>query len=497
MLPKKLATLLATTALAATPALAQDATLPADPMPGETMTSETTTSETMTGETMTGEAMTGAAAAGSPMDDQAIGKTFEVLPEDLPKPYATEAVRNPAVVVDRDGRKPIVPEGFEVTLFAEGLGPRQMLVRDNGDVIVAEQYQNELVLLRDDDGDGEAEIVSHFAQGFDEPYGLAMNGDGHLLVADVRGIWRVPTGEGEVRASGSEIFAATPASETPESERRPQTPMDHFPLTEQGVFGEATGHTTRSLWRDPQTGELTVGVGSAGNISIEPPMRASIQRFDADGTNQRTIVEGVRNPIGLDAHPETGELWMTVQERDGLGDGLVPDFMAPVEDGADYGFPHAYIGSNPQPEFAERDPSRVEASMTPPVLFEAHSAAMYFTFYDGDSFPQEYHGDALVPLKGSWNRSDPTGYKVVRVHFEDGRPTGTYENFVTGFWVSGEERAEVWGRPADVDVMPDGSVLIADDTGGTIWRVTYSGEPGGDAGEDDDRIDDDGNEDEN
>ena len=124
MLPKKLATLLATTALAATPALAQDATLPADPMPGETMTSETTTSETMTGETMTGEAMTGAAAAGSPMDDQAIGKTFEVLPEDLPKPYATEAVRNPAVVVDRDGRKPIVPEGFEVTLFAEGLGLR-------------------------------------------------------------------------------------------------------------------------------------------------------------------------------------------------------------------------------------------------------------------------------------------------------------------------------------------------------------------------------------
>lgn len=454
MLPNRIATLLATTALLSAPALGQ---------------------ETPPAEAPEAAAPTAEAPAPSPRDDQAIGKTFTVRPEDLPEPYATEAVRNPAVIVDRNGREPVVPEGFEVTLFAENLGPRQMLVRENGDVIVAEQYQNELVLLRDNDGDGHAEIVSHFAQGFDQPYGLAMDGEGNLLVADVRGIWRVPTGEGEVRASGAEIFAPKPASDVPEDERHPQTPMDHFSVTDTGVFGEATGHSTRSLWRDPETGELTVGVGSAGNISIEPPTRASIQRFDADGGNQRTVVEGVRNPIGLDVHPETGQLWMTVQERDGLGDELVPDFMAPVEEGADYGFPHAYTGSNPQPDFAERDPARVEASMTPPVLFEAHSAAMSFAFYDGETFPEEYHGDALVPLKGSWNRSDPTGYKVVRVHFEDGRPTGTYENFVTGFWVSGDERAEVWGRPADVDVMPDGSVLIADDTGGTIWRVTYVG----------------------
>jgi glucose/arabinose dehydrogenase len=411
----------------------------------------------------------------TPFDDQEIGKTFEVRAQDLPEPYASAAVRNPAVIVERNGRKPNVPEGFEVTLFAENLAPRQMFVRPNGDVIVAEQSQGELVLLRDNDGDGSAEIVSHFAQNFEQPYGLTMAGDGDILVADVRGIWEVPTYSGAVRASGARIFSPTKASETPESERHPQEPMDHFPVTEQGVFGDPTGHTTRSLVRDPDTGTLTVGVGSAGNISLEPPMRASVQRFDADGSNQRTVVEGVRNPIGLDFHPETGQLWMTVQERDGLGDGLVPDFMAPVEMGADYGFPHAYIGSNPQPDFAERNPERVEASMVPPLLFEAHSAAMSFAFYDEESFPEEYYGDALVPLKGSWNRSDPTGYKVVRAHFENGQPTGTYENFVTGFWVSGDERAEVWGRPADVDVMPDGSVLIADDTGGTIWRVTYVG----------------------
>jgi glucose/arabinose dehydrogenase len=453
----RLATLLATTALLAAPALAQNAD---DASEGDQVMAQP------------------AEAEPTPLDDQELGKTFHVRPQDLPEPYASEAVRNPAVIVERKGRKPNVPDGFQITLFAEDLQPRQMLVRENGDVIVAEQYQNELVLLRDNDGDGHAEIVSHFAQGFEQPYGLAMNGEGDLLVADVRGIWRAPTYLGAVRASGGEIFAPKKASEVPEDERRPQTPMDHFAVTAQGVFGDPTGHTTRSLVRNPETGDLTVGVGSAGNISIEPPMRASIQRFDADGTNQRTVVEGVRNPVGLDFHPETGQLWTTVQERDGLGNKLVPDFMAPVEMGADYGFPHAYIGSNPQPDFAERNPERVDASMVPPLLFEAHSAAMSFAFYDGDSFPQEYYGDAIVPLKGSWNRADPTGYKVVRVHFEDGRPTGTYENFVTGFWVSGDERAEVWGRPADVDVMPDGSVLIADDTGGTIWRVTYSGETG-------------------
>jgi len=454
MLSMRLATLLATTALLGAPALAQTGDEAPDASP----------------------VTDGAEAAPPPFADQALGKTFHIRPEDLPEPYASEAVRNPAVIVDRNGSKPNVPDGFEITLFADDLQPRQMLVRRNGDVIVAEQYQNELVLLRDNDGDGHAEIVSHFAQGFDQPYGLAMNGEGDLLVADVRGIWRVPTYLGAVRASGGEIFAPQPASKVPEEERRPQTPMDHFAVTQQGVFGAPTGHTTRSLVRNPETGDLTVGVGSAGNISIEPPMRASIQRFDADGTNQRTVMEGVRNPVGLDFHPETGVLWTTVQERDGLGNELVPDFMAPVETGADYGFPHAYIGSHPQPDFAERDPERVDASMVPPLLFEAHSAAMSFAFYDGDSFPRDYYGDALVPLKGSWNRADPTGYKVVRAHFEEGRPTGTYENFVTGFWVSGDDRAEVWGRPADVDVMPDGSVLIADDTGGTIWRVTHTGE---------------------
>ena len=164
-----------------------------------------------------------------------------------------------------------------------------------------------------------------------------------------------------------------------------------------------------------------------------------------------------------------------VQERDGLGDRLVPDFLTHVQKGAFYGWPYSYIGQHPQPGFAQRQPERVKAAVAPDLLFEAHSSAMDILFYDGAQFPAEYRGDAFVALKGSWNRSQPTGYKVVRVPFKDGKPQGYYQNFATGFWISGQNRAEVWGRPTALAVMKDGSLLIADDTGGTIWRVSYDG----------------------
>jgi glucose/arabinose dehydrogenase len=157
------------------------------------------------------------------------------------------------------------------------------------------------------------------------------------------------------------------------------------------------------------------------------------------------------------------------------GPDLPPDYFTRVEKGAFYGWPYAYIGPNPQPGFAHRAPEKVKATVVPDVLFQPHSSVLDLVFYDGEQFPAEYRGDAFVALKGSWNRSEPTGYKVVRVRFKDGRPEGSYENFVTGFWVSGQHRAEVCGRPAALAVMKDGSLLIADDTGGTIWRVSYTG----------------------
>jgi len=218
-----------------------------------------------------------------------------------------------------------------------------------------------------------------------------------------------------------------------------------------------------------------VGVGSSGNIGVEPEPKATIQRFDAEGSNQTTFAAGTRNPTALAFHPQTGELWAVVQEREGLGDHLPSDYLIRVREGGFYGRPYAYIGKHPQPGFANRAPQKVEESITPDLLFEAHSSVLDLVFYDADQFPGDYHGHAFVALKGSWNRSEPTGYKVVRVPFKDGKPEGYYENFITGFWASGERRAEVWGRPAALAIAKDGSLLVADDTGGTIWRVTYTG----------------------
>ena len=164
-----------------------------------------------------------------------------------------------------------------------------------------------------------------------------------------------------------------------------------------------------------------------------------------------------------------------MQDRDGLGDNLPSDYLNRVQQGGFYGWPYAYIGKHPQPGFASLAPDKVEATITPDLLFTAHSSLLDLVFYEGDQFPAEYKGSLFVALKGSWNRSIPTGYKVVRVPFKEGRPEGWYENFATGFWVSGEQRAEVWGRPAALAVAKDGSLLVADDTGGTIWRISHKG----------------------
>jgi len=239
--------------------------------------------------------------------------------------------------------------------------------------------------------------------------------------------------------------------------------------------GPIDHHWTKSLTVSPDGSKLYVGVGSSSNIGVEPDPKATIQRFDADGSNQTTYASGTRNPTALAFHPQTGELWALVQERDGLGDKLPSDYMIRVQQGGFYGWPYAYIGKHPQPGFANLAPDKVNASITPDVLFEAHSSLLDIVFYTADQFPAEYKDAAFVALKGSWNRSEPTGYKVVRVPFKDGKPEGYYENFATGFWSGGEHRAEVWGRPAALAVAKDGSLLVADDTGGTIWRISYTG----------------------
>lgn len=401
-----------------------------------------------------------------------IGHRFHIDPTDLPAPKTGPVVTNRSLTMPYAGQILQLPPGFTATLFAHGLAnPRRLLVLPNGDILLAEQSAGYLTLLRDD-GSGHAGWIERHVEDLNKPYGLAWR-DGNVLIADQDGIWTVPHNLGALRAGRSENRRV---DQVPPAERKPALgAYGARMITKSGVFGVVQGHQNRPLVIDPKTGALFVGVGSSGNLGVEPEPKATIQRFDANGGNQTTITSGMRNPTALAFNPQTGDLYAVVQERDGLGDHLPPDYLTMVETGGFYGWPYAYIGRHPQAGFANLAPDKVAAAITPDLLFEAHSSALDLVFYEADQFPGEYKGGAFVALKGSWNSSEPTGYKVVFVPFKNGRPEGYYQNFATGFWASGEARAEVWGRPAALAVTRDGALLIADDTGGTIWRITYSG----------------------
>ena len=398
------------------------------------------------------------------------------IPNDLPPPKTGPIVTNRSLTVPYDGQTLQVPPGFTATLFASGLAnPRRLLVLPNGDVLVAEQSAGYLTLLRDD-GQGRAKWIDRFVDDLNKPYGLALRGD-DMLVADQDGIWRVPHVVGALRAGRpvppqpADRCAARPAQAGARRLWRRDADQEgrlrHRPGPPEPPSGDRP-EDRRPLCR----GRL----GRAISGSSPSPRRRSSASMPTARTRS-TVASGTRNPTALAFHPDTGDLWALVQERDGLGDNLPSDYLIRVQQGGFYGWPYAYIGKHPQPGFANLAPDKVEATITPDLLFTAHSSLLDLVFYEGDQFPAEYKGSLFVALKGSWNRSIPTGYKVVRVPFKDGRPEGWYENFATGFWASGEQRAEVWGRPAALAVAKDGSLLVADDTGGTIWRISYKGPP--------------------
>jgi glucose/arabinose dehydrogenase len=385
--------------------------------------------------------------------DEQPGQRYEVRPDRLPAPYATPSVGNAPSRVRRPADATLrVPSGFKVNIFADGLThARWMTVAANGDVLLAEPRDGKITLLRDADKDGRAELVTTFASGFDRPHGLAIQGD-HLYVGDEGEVYRLRYRPGDTKASGERELVGA-----------------------RGALVPGGGHWTRNIAFRPDGSRYYVAVGSASNIDEEPPPRATVQEFKADGSGQRTFASGLRNPVGIAFYPGTSDLYVVVNERDGLGDGLVPDYLTRVQEGGFYGWPYAYIGPNPQPDYAERRPDLVRKTLVPDLLFEAHSAPLGLVFYDGAQFPVAYKGGAFVALHGSWNSGKPTGYKVVFVPFRDRRPIGYYENFAVGFWAAGERRAQVWGRPAGLAIAADGSLLIADDVGQTIWRVSYGG----------------------
>ncbi len=379
------------------------------------------------------------------------GFRFEVRAADLPAPYTTPNTPNgPRQIGLPRGTSLTVPDGFRADVFADNLRhARWLTTAADGTVFVAESGPGDVTLLRDLDGDGVAEIRATFVSGLNFPHGLVAR-DGFLYVADVDGVRRYPYSLMRDEPTG---------------------PVER--VTAPGAFGGTDGHRTRSLLFDSD--RFYVTVGSAGNIGVEAAPRATVQVFDGDGGNQATFASGLRNAVGIDMQPDTGEIYVVVAERDGMGDELVPDFFTRIRAGEFFGWPYAYIGQNPQPGLGEQRPDLVAASLEPDVLFQSHSTPLGLIFYDGASFPAAYRGDAFVALHGSFNAAEPRGYMVVRIPFADGRPQGFYEAFATGFWVSGERKANVIGRPAGLAVAKDGSLLVADDGGNRVWRISYGG----------------------
>ncbi len=401
--------------------------------------------------------MTGVLALGaaSPMAAaETPGTVYRVDPGSLPAPYSGRSAANSPRVVERPpGAGLAVPAGFQANIFADGLvHPRNLAVGGDGTVFVVESGPGHVLALKDTNRDGRADQSTRIVSGLTRPFGIVALGS-TLYIADTQGLWRA-----SLRGVG-------PNGTTAKAEM----------ITAPGAFGEGSGHSTRSLAFDPQGERFYVGVGSRSNIEEEPEPRATVLSFNRDGGDRRIVASGLRNPVGVDFHPDTGKLWTVVNERDGMGDDLVPDYLTEVVPGAFYGWPYSYIGRNPQPGFADKRPDLVAKARVPDLLFRSHSAPIGLVFYTARQFPADYRGHAFVALRGSWNAGSPRGYLVARVPFTDGRPTGQYEVFASGFRLGGTDRAEVWGRPAGLAVAEDGALLIADDTGRSIWRVAYKG----------------------
>ncbi len=401
--------------------------------------------------------LTGSAAMGDWTSD-APGTRRKITPADLPAPDLAHHAENPARAIKRpEGAWPRVPPGFQVSLFASGLdAPRMVRVAPNGDVFVTESEAGRLRLLRDADGDGTPEVVSVFADRLNQPFGIAFHPAADpkwIYVANTDAIVRFPytPGDTQARSAGEMVYDKVSG----------------------GGRLPGGGHWTRDIVFSRDGSKMYVSVGSRTNVSDGPEeaRRARIFELLPDGTGERVYAWGIRNPVGLAIHPDTGELWTSVNERDELGDNLVPDYVTSVQDGGFYGWPWFYIGANQDPRHAGKHPELRDKVIVPDVLVQSHSASLGMMFYTGTQFPERYRGSAFVAEHGSWNRTRRTGYKIIQVPLTGGHATGEYVDFMTGF-VTPE--GKVWGRPVAVAQARDGALLVTDDASGSIWRVTYA-----------------------
>jgi glucose/arabinose dehydrogenase len=396
----------------------------------------------------------------------------------LPPPDEKDSnVKYSKVIGWPEGRAPRVVQGLEIIKFASGIkSPRNIYVAPNGDIFVAfanteskglkkigdevtgrdesqhtDKSLNQIYLFRDADGDGSPEVKTPYLTDLNQPFGMLIL-DGYFYVANTDGLWRYPYNEGETKITSQ------------------GTKITGLPA------GGYNNHWTRNIIASEDGSKIYIAVGSASNNAEygfdEERDRASILEINPDGSGRRIYASGLRNPMGMDWAPGTGELWTVVNERDKLGDNLVPDYLTSVKEGGFYGWPYSYFGQNLDPRIEKEDQNAdlVQRAIVPDLPLDAHSSSMGLVFYDANKLPEKFHNGAFVTQHGSWNRADFTGYKIIFVPFRDGKITGPPEDFVTGF-IADADKGEVYGRPVAVAITKEGALLITDDASDTIWMV--------------------------
>jgi glucose/arabinose dehydrogenase len=379
--------------------------------------------------------------------------------DSLPAPYATKSVDNHSKVLGwKNNQAPTAPSGFTVSVFADNLeSPRWMYVASNGDVFVAQADRegkkgNNILLLKDKNKDGVAESKSVYLKNLNQPFGMLVIND-KFYVANTDALVEYPYDPAATSiTTAPKLLVALPAKGR---------------------------HWTRNIISNAAKNRIYIAVGSSSNVAEDgidkESRRAGILEVNLDGSNEKIYASGLRNPVGMDWAPGSGTLWTAVNERDELGDDLVPDYLVGVREGGFYGWPYSYFGKNldPRIDASQQRAELVNNAIVPDVALGSHTAALGLLFYTGNNFPASYHNGAFVALHGSWNRSHLAGYKVVFVPFGNGKPSGKPEDFLTGF-IASDEKSEVFGRPVGVAQAGDGSLLVTDDGGNRIWRIDYT-----------------------
>lgn len=371
----------------------------------------------------------------------------------LPPPFATQSASVRSSIVDWPAAKmPVAPNGFTVSKFADKLdNPRWIYVAPNNDIFVSESAADRLTVFRDSDKNGQYETREIFVKGLNKPFGMLVLGNA-FYIANTDGLYKYAYNPSDLKlkSKGQKILEL-PA-------------------------GGYNNHWTRNLIANKAGTKIYVTVGSGSNVAehgMEHEVRrACILEINPDGSGEKIYASGLRNPVGVDWNPDTGELWTAVNERDELGDDLVPDYITSVKGGGFYGWPYSYFGNILDPRMKGQGKDLAAKAIVPDVSVGAHTASLGLAFYTGNTFPETYRKGAFVGQHGSWNRSKISGYKVLFVPFRNGKPSGAPQDFLTGF-VADANKAEVYGRPVAVALAPDGSLLVTDDGSDMIWKVTF------------------------